>query len=641
MESKLSLVASFDDLMRCATVLNTGCEADFRSFVLNQEDNRRRWLESEQKCESLEDKVKRLQSENSKLDTQVKHARNQVQYELSRRNEAEQERSSLERQLDVIRELLTDKNSKSQLHEIDRERLHTLYNSYVRNSHVAEKSPTGKLNTIMESSASMLSDISYDKTEEDLEHSHLRSGRKWKRPSAPPLEDMDERNGNTPPKRTKEDLDSSVMTTTTTITVDGHGKPVSATTEVTVPKLNKSFSEPNLDRYADSDDEVWESQANRNNNRTSKKGILKKTPETPALRKASSAGKGLNRVHVFISRTVIKPTTCVPCGKNIRFGKVAMKCKDCRASCHPECKDKLPLPCIPSAPSTPGTSKLSVGILVDFAPIQRPMIPRLVVNCANEIERRGLTEVGLYRVPGSDREAKDLKEKSDREAKDLKEKFVKGKCPNLSNFTDIHTVCGCLKDFIRNLKEPLLTFALWPQFVRAAENNNPQMSMDILCGAINNLPTANRDTLAFLVQHLQKVADSPETKMPVTNLAKVFGPTVVGYSCPEPEPMQMINETRKQAMVMEKLLELHTDFWCQILDVDDISLYPADTVSTPDSPSRSAVRSRLGPVLTPGAYEKYTKTSTWSEKTQHTPRYASKTMEPRKVNQFFQSPFAN
>ena len=49
-----------------------------------------------------------------------------------------------EQQLDVIRELLMDKNSKSQLHEMDRERLHTLYNSFARNSHTAEKSPTGK-----------------------------------------------------------------------------------------------------------------------------------------------------------------------------------------------------------------------------------------------------------------------------------------------------------------------------------------------------------------------------------------------------------------------------------------------------------------------------------------------------------------
>ena len=48
-----------------------------------------------------------------------------------------------------------------------------------------------------------------------------------------------------------------------------------------------------------------------------------------------------------------------------------------------------------------------------------------------------------------------------------------------------------------------------------------------------------------------RVAASVETKMGTSNLARVFGPTAVGYSCPEPEPMQMINETRKQAMVCQ------------------------------------------------------------------------------------------
>ena len=49
--------------------------AEFRSFVLNQDNNRRQWLAAEQNAESLQDTVKRLQSENAKLDTQVKHAR--------------------------------------------------------------------------------------------------------------------------------------------------------------------------------------------------------------------------------------------------------------------------------------------------------------------------------------------------------------------------------------------------------------------------------------------------------------------------------------------------------------------------------------------------------------------------------------
>jgi Rac GTPase-activating protein 1 len=59
----------------------------------------------------------------------------------------------------------------------------------------------------------------------------------------------------------------------------------------------------------------------------------------------------------------------------------------------------------------------------------------------------------------------------------------------------------------------------------------------------------NRDTIAFLILHLLRVAESEECKMPASNLAKVFGPTMVGYSSLEPEPMQMISETRKQQLV--------------------------------------------------------------------------------------------
>lgn len=36
---------------------------------------------------------------------------------------------------------------------------------------------------------------------------------------------------------------------------------------------------------------------------------------------------------------------------------------DCRSTCHPDCKDNLPLPCIPLAPGTPGGNKL-VGVSI-------------------------------------------------------------------------------------------------------------------------------------------------------------------------------------------------------------------------------------------------------------------------------------
>jgi RhoGAP domain len=65
------------------------------------------------------------------------------------------------------------------------------------------------------------------------------------------------------------------------------------------------------------------------------------------------------------------------------------------------------MPCVPMA-QTP-SSKGFVGTVADFAPNTSPMIPALVIHCVNEIERRGMNEVGIYRVSGSEREVKDMK----------------------------------------------------------------------------------------------------------------------------------------------------------------------------------------------------------------------------------------
>lgn len=51
-----------------------------------------------------------------------------------------------------------------------------------------------------------------------------------------------------------------------------------------------------------------------------------------------------------------------------------------------------------------------------------------------------------------------------------------------------------------------------------------------------------------------RVAESKVCQMPISNLAKVFGPTVVGYSCEDPNPSNLINETRQQVQVIGKIL---------------------------------------------------------------------------------------
>lgn len=105
---------------------------------------------------------------------------------------------------------------------------------------------------------------------------------------------------------------------------------------------------------------------------------------------------------------------------------------------------------------------------------------------------------------------------------------------------------------IRSLREPLITVGLWADFVRATNITDKQDADAALYQAISELPQPNRDTLAFLILHLQRVSSSPECKMPISNLAKVFGPTLVGYSCQEPSPISLLTETKNQVAVSMK-----------------------------------------------------------------------------------------
>lgn len=65
---------------------------------------------------------------------------------------------------------------------------------------------------------------------------------------------------------------------------------------------------------------------------------------------------------------------------------------------------------------------------------------------------------GLYRVPGGERQVKELRER-----------FAGGKSSlQLGKVSDVHVVCGVLKDFLRRLKEPLVTFRLHRTFMEAS-----------------------------------------------------------------------------------------------------------------------------------------------------------------------------
>lgn len=280
-------------------------------------------------------------------------------------------------------------------------------------------------------------------------------------------------------------------------------------------------------------------------------------------KKPSSSNVMSIRPHNFTSKTFLKPESCGYCAKKIRFGSAAWKCNDCRTCVHQDCRDKLTVSCLPQSTTTPIAKSGAMGTISEYTPSMAPQVPALIVHCVNEIETRGLTEVGLYRVSGGDRDVKALKER-----------FLRNKgIPNLAEI-DIHVLCGCVKDFLRSLREPLIPLNLWSVFSNAAQTIPSDEDNDVsrdMYRAVEMLPQPNRDTLAYLIMHFQRIAECPEVKMPLSNFAKIFGPTLIGYSCAEPDQHKMFAETEVQYSVMFCLLNIPTKYWNKFITLGTLT----------------------------------------------------------------------
>ena len=280
-------------------------------------------------------------------------------------------------------------------------------------------------------------------------------------------------------------------------------------------------------------------------------GTLVFQPPKPVRRTNS-----INRPHHFVHKNNFRSETCGPCQHRIQFGKLCYKCSECGGVSHPQCKDKLTLPCVPpgkaSTKTGPKSSPNHLGTwsLSDHSPESSPMVPAIMVHCILEIERRGLGEIGLYRIPGNRREVKHLRDK-----------FLTGRgCPNLET-TDVHVLCGTVKEFLCSLKEPLIPSSLWKTFTSVATNPDSTHAESDLFLAVCELPQPNRDTLAFLILHLQRIAANKETRMNRSNLAKILGPTVIGYSSMDAEPEDIMKEVDIQEVTLERLISIDGEYW--------------------------------------------------------------------------------
>ncbi len=68
----------------------------------------------------------------------------------------------------------------------------------------------------------------------------------------------------------------------------------------------------------------------------------------------------------------------------------------------------------------------------------------------------------------------------------------------------VHDVSGCMKQFFRNLPDPLLTHQFYGAFVSAVQTTDHEQLLYQLQSLIEQLPEVNRETLKRLVCHLRK-----------------------------------------------------------------------------------------------------------------------------------------
>ncbi|CZS98218.1 related to GTPase-activating protein beta-chimerin [Rhynchosporium agropyri] len=150
-------------------------------------------------------------------------------------------------------------------------------------------------------------------------------------------------------------------------------------------------------------------------------------------------------------------------------------------------------------------------------------VPMVVYQCIQAVDLFGLEVEGIYRLSGTSSHVSKIKAMFDNDASK-----VDFRDP-ANFFHDVNSVAGLLKQFFRDLPDPLLTAEHYPGFIEAAKNEDDTVRRDSLHAIINSLPDPNYATLRALTLHLNRIQEnSPVNRMNASNLAIVFGPTLMG-----------------------------------------------------------------------------------------------------------------
>ncbi|KAK5163333.1 Rho GTPase-activating protein [Saxophila tyrrhenica] len=150
-------------------------------------------------------------------------------------------------------------------------------------------------------------------------------------------------------------------------------------------------------------------------------------------------------------------------------------------------------------------------------------VPMVVIQCILAVDTFGLDVEGIYRLSGTASHIATLKSQFDHNASQIDFR-------NPANFYhDVNSVATLLKQFFRDLPDPLFTRVGYQGFVEAARIEDPEQRRDALHQNINDLPDPNYATLRALVLHMHRVMlNEGRNRMGASNLALCFAPSLMG-----------------------------------------------------------------------------------------------------------------
>ncbi|KAF5921965.1 hypothetical protein HPG69_015415 [Diceros bicornis minor] len=179
------------------------------------------------------------------------------------------------------------------------------------------------------------------------------------------------------------------------------------------------------------------------------------------------------------------------------------------------------------------------------------LAPLLVEQCVDFIRERGLTEEGLFRMPGQANLVRDLQDS-----------FDCGEKPLFDSTTDVHTVASLLKLYLRELPEPVVPFARYEDFLSCAQlltKDEGEGTLE-LAKQVSSLPLANYNLLRYICKFLDEVqSHSNVNKMSVQNLATVFGPNILRPQ--REDPVTIMEGTSLVQHLMTILIRKHSQLF--------------------------------------------------------------------------------